>query len=94
VSICPDVAIASVREERDQQDKQMSISTIDRGITFAPLRATTSSRWRRLAALRLMGVAVRETLFAYRQYEHLKTMGMPPRAALTKALDESAARFD
>jgi len=72
----------------------MSISTVDRGITFAPARVTASSRWRILATLRFWGVAVRESLFAYRQYEHLKTMGMPHRAALTKALEASAARFD
>jgi len=72
----------------------MSISTVDRGITFAPAPATTSWRRRILAALRLFGVALRESLLAYRQYEHLKTKGTPHRAALTKALDASAARFD
>ena len=69
----------------------MTILEVDRAITFAPSHTNAASR-RSLATLWLMWGAVRESLFAYRRYEYLKTKGTSHRAAITRALGARSSR--
>ena len=70
----------------------MSILEADRTIIFAPPQGSARAPRGSLATLWLMCVAVRDSLFAYRRYEHLTSQGTPHRAAITRALGASAPR--
>jgi hypothetical protein len=47
---------------------------------------TAASSWPTVAALRTMCDALREGLAAYRQYEHLRSRGIPHKTAIRQAL--------
>jgi len=63
----------------------MTILDVDRATTFASSQTGAAPRGS-LATLRLMCGAVRDSLFAYRRYEYLRSKGTPHRAAITRAL--------
>jgi hypothetical protein len=59
---------------------------VERAISLTPENAAPRGT---LATLRLMFGALRDSLFAYRRYEYLRTKGTPHRAAITRALGTS-----
>jgi hypothetical protein len=68
----------------------MTILDVDRATTFASSRAGAAPRGS-LATLRLMLGALRDSLFAYRRYEHLRSKGTPHRAAIKRALGATSS---
>jgi hypothetical protein len=66
----------------------MTVMDVERAISLTPPRENAAPRGT-LATLRLMVGALRDSLFAYRRYEYLRTKGTPHRAAITRALGTS-----
>ena len=55
-------------------------------LTSRCAQTTAASFWRTVIALRTMWGAFREGLAAHRQYEHLRSRGVPHDAAIKEAL--------